>query len=115
MAPTRTRTLRSGSWIRCSRRLSMLPSPRRLATGLLVLFGCSSPPAGEQHEPHEQVGAVEPEVAKPAETKAKAAQAELPPLPDVVATVEGHEILRGEFDALYEPAAALILARRTDG
>jgi peptidyl-prolyl cis-trans isomerase C len=88
--------------------------PRLLATCLLVLLlGCSSPPAGEQRE---EPGAVEPPVAKAdSKAKPKVVQPELPPLPDVVATVEGHEILRSEFDALYEPGAAQILSRRTDG
>ncbi len=33
----------------------------------------------------------------------------------VVARVEGHDILRSEFDARYQPAADAVLARRTDG
>lgn len=41
--------------------------------------------------------------------------AELPPLPEVLATVDGHEILRREFEIRYEPGAAMILARRDDG
>jgi peptidyl-prolyl cis-trans isomerase C len=41
--------------------------------------------------------------------------AELPPLPEVLATVDGHEIPRREFDIRYEPGAAMILARRDDG
>jgi peptidyl-prolyl cis-trans isomerase C len=42
-------------------------------------------------------------------------KAELPPLPDVLATVDGHEIPRREFDIRYEPGAAMILSRRDDG
>ena len=42
-------------------------------------------------------------------------KAELPPLPEVVATVDGQEILRREFEIRYEPGAAMILARRDDG
>jgi peptidyl-prolyl cis-trans isomerase C len=41
--------------------------------------------------------------------------ASLPPLPEVLATVDGHEILRREFEIRYEPGAAMILARRDDG
>jgi peptidyl-prolyl cis-trans isomerase C len=41
--------------------------------------------------------------------------AELPPLPDVLATVQGQEIPRREFDIRYEPGAAMILSRRDDG
>lgn len=89
----------------------MAALPRLFATCLLVLLGCAPPPAGEQRE---EPGVVEPASTK-ADAKTKPAQAELPPLPDVVAIVEGHEILRSEFDALYEPGAAKILARRTDG
>jgi peptidyl-prolyl cis-trans isomerase C len=42
-------------------------------------------------------------------------KAELPPLPEVLATVQGQEIPRREFDIRYEPGAAMILARRDDG
>lgn len=89
----------------------VLVHPRLSATCLLVLFGCTPPPPSEQRE---EPGAVEPATTD-SDTKPKFEQPELPPLPDVVATVEGHEILRSEFDALYEPGAAMILKRRTDG
>jgi peptidyl-prolyl cis-trans isomerase C len=42
-------------------------------------------------------------------------KAELPPLPEVLATVQGQAIPRREFDIRYEPGAAMILARRDDG
>jgi peptidyl-prolyl cis-trans isomerase C len=50
-----------------------------------------------------------------AEAKRHGAEAKLPPLPDVLATVDGHEIPRREFEIRYEPGAAMILARRDDG
>ncbi|PRQ06831.1 Foldase protein PrsA 1 precursor [Enhygromyxa salina] len=36
-------------------------------------------------------------------------------LPDVIATVDGHEIPRAAFEQRYAPAAAMVLARRDDG
>jgi peptidyl-prolyl cis-trans isomerase C len=84
----------------------------RLAVCLLALLGCSPPPAAEKQQREVQS---EPTPEK-SQAKPKRAQPELPPLPeDVVATVEGHEIPRSEFDVRYEPQAAMILARRTDG
>lgn len=50
---------------------------------------------------------------KPARSgKAKPTLAELPA---IVATVDGHEIPRAEFDDRYAPAAAMVLSRRDDG
>lgn len=42
-------------------------------------------------------------------------QLDLPPLPDIIATVAGHEIPRREFEVRYAPSAQAILARRDDG
>ncbi|MFV8750976.1 peptidylprolyl isomerase [Nannocystaceae bacterium ST9] len=84
---------------------------RLFAACLLATFGCTPPPKVEQHEQVDASTQTRPET-KP---RAKSPQPELAPLPHVVARVEGHDILRAEFDARYEPEAARILARRTDG
>lgn len=54
-------------------------------------------------------------LAKDGATLSDRNSAELPPLPEVIATVDGHEILRREFEIRYEPGAAMILSRRDDG
>lgn len=91
----------------------MVAPARLFAACLLVCsVGCSSPPTGGQSDDAGVAAPVKASEAKPASASAKA---ELPPLPDVVAQVEGHDILRSEFEVRYEPAAAQILARRTDG
>lgn len=83
-----------------------------LAITALVLVGCSSGP------PASDVSKVEVEAStKPANPdSAKSSAKVLPPMPaDEVAKVGGEAITRAEFDARYEPLAATILARRTDG
>jgi peptidyl-prolyl cis-trans isomerase C len=75
-----------------------------------LLLACSSPPStGEEQAP----GA--PPSKSDAAAKKPAVQSELPPLPDVVATVAGNPIPRREFDVRFDPGAAQILARRGDG
>ena len=82
---------------------------------LLALAACSSPPAKSEPEPSKaEASKTSTEVAaKPGWVEPRA---ELPPLPDdVVALVAGHAISRADFDTRYEPEAAAILTRRTDG
>ena len=82
---------------------------------LLALAACSSPPAKSEPEPS-KVEASEPSTDVAAKPSGVKPRAELPPLPDdVVALVAGHEISRADFDTRYEPEAAAILTRRTDG
>ncbi len=82
---------------------------------LLALAACSSPPAKSEPEPS-KVEASEPSTEVAAKPSGVKPRAELPPLPDdVVALVAGHEISRADFDTRYEPEAAAILTRRTDG
>jgi parvulin-like peptidyl-prolyl isomerase len=81
-----------------------------LLTLLTLLVGCSPPPSTDEQP---VLAADAPKSDSPAPKRA--GLSELPPLPDVVAKVAGHEIARREFDIRYEPGAARILARRSDG
>jgi peptidyl-prolyl cis-trans isomerase C len=94
-----------------------------LCFALPTALACRSPEGGDaSKDPAKSEAAAEGGDAK-AEAASKAKKrlgadknkAELPPLPEVLATVDGHEIPRREFDIRYEPSAAMILARRDDG
>lgn len=103
----------------------------RAAVSLCLAFfaalACRSPEGGDASAGTTDTRALDQDAAKAAakaEATARIKQrlgaqdkntAELPPLPDVIATVDGHEILRREFEIRYEPGAAMILARRDDG
>jgi peptidyl-prolyl cis-trans isomerase C len=95
-----------------------------VVSALLTTLACRAPASeggGAASGGTSKTQVAESEAGKVEAGKAEAATgtdknaADLPPLPEVLATVDGHEILRREFEIRYEPGAAMILARRDDG
>ncbi|PRP90693.1 Foldase protein PrsA 1 precursor [Enhygromyxa salina] len=96
---------------------------RLCVVSLLAVFACRSGGGSESAATQDATPEATPEANAEATPEASPeasgvvtkTKPTLAPLPEVVATVDGHEIPRSEFDARYEPGAAQILARRTDG
>jgi peptidyl-prolyl cis-trans isomerase C len=98
----------------------------------LVALACSSPPSGKAvGQAEASASSEERDEADKAEARerikarleaegmgrgpANKNRAQLPPLPEVVATVAGHDIPRREFELRYDPLVAKLLGRRGDG